>query len=144
MSPKWGKSTDHDHNLISSQGDQDTSTCQISGNSSHVFSRKCPETSTLTCFSNSKRRQNEENSNRPWPKSNQFWRWSGYISMSNFRAFLPCVLQKMPRNHNFDLFNKVKAPPLSGIHRSESSPQGSFAIEVTAILIFDLFFDLVT
>ena len=26
--------------------------------------------------------------NRRWPKSNQFfWRWSGYISMSNFRPF---------------------------------------------------------
>ena len=27
--------------------------------------------------------------NRPWPKSNQFWRWSGYISMQNFRLFPP-------------------------------------------------------
>ena len=25
--------------------------------------------------------------NRPWPKPNQFWRWSGYISMQNFRPF---------------------------------------------------------
>ena len=36
--------------------------------------------------------------NRPWPKCNQFWRWSGYISMPNFRPFLPWVFQEMPRN----------------------------------------------
>ena len=27
--------------------------------------------------------------NRPWPGTNQFWRWSRYISMQNFRPFLP-------------------------------------------------------
>ena len=26
--------------------------------------------------------------NKPWPKSNQFWRWSRYISIPNFRPFL--------------------------------------------------------
>ena len=114
--------TDRHEILISSEGGQYTSAHQISGHSSYASSRKCQETTILACFAKSKRCQNEENTNRPWPKSNQFWRWSGYISMSNFRAFLPCVLQKMPGNHNFDLFNKVKAPPLSGIHRSESSP----------------------
>ena len=31
MPPKWGKSTDDDQNLISSQGGQDTSACRISG-----------------------------------------------------------------------------------------------------------------
>ena len=36
--------------------------------------------------------------NRPWPQSNQFWRWSGYISMQNFRPFPPCVLREMPGN----------------------------------------------
>ena len=35
--------------------------------------------------------------NRPWPKSNQFWRWSGYISMQNFRAFLPYIFWEMLR-----------------------------------------------
>ena len=29
----------------------------------------------------------------PWPECNQFQRWSGYINMSNFRPFLPCVLK---------------------------------------------------
>ena len=41
---KGGKSTDHDHNLISSEGAQDTSTCIISDHSLHAFSGKCPET----------------------------------------------------------------------------------------------------
>ena len=35
---------------------------------------------------------------RPWPKSNQFWSWSAYISMLNFRLSPPCVLRLMPRN----------------------------------------------
>ena len=34
--------------------------------------------------------------NRPWPRTNQFWRWSRYISMQNFRPFPLCVLQEMP------------------------------------------------
>ena len=38
------KSTNCDHNLISSEGGQDTSACQISGHSLHAFSGKCPET----------------------------------------------------------------------------------------------------
>ena len=41
--------------------------------------------------------------NRPWPKSNQFWRSSGYISMTNSSPFHPCILRKMPRNCKFDL-----------------------------------------
>ena len=45
MTPKGGKPTDHDHNLISSEGAQDTSTCKISDHSLHAFSGKCPETS---------------------------------------------------------------------------------------------------
>ena len=43
--PKLEKSTDHDHNLISSGGAQDISACQIAGYPFHVFSRKCPEIS---------------------------------------------------------------------------------------------------
>ena len=29
---------------------------------------------------------------RLWPKSIQFWRWSGYISMPNFMSFLQVIL----------------------------------------------------
>ena len=42
---KLGKSTGRDHNLISSEGGQDTSACQVSGYSLHASSGKCPETS---------------------------------------------------------------------------------------------------
>ena len=42
---KGGKSTDHDHNLISSEGAQDTSTCKISDHSLHACSGQCQETS---------------------------------------------------------------------------------------------------
>ena len=48
---------------------------------------------------------------RPWPRTNQFWRWSRYISMQNFRPFPPCVLQDMPGNPKFDPFYKVKIVP---------------------------------
>ena len=61
MAPKGGKSTDRDHNLISSEGGQDTSACKISGHSLHAFSGKCPETPDLTRFTKSKWRQKEEN-----------------------------------------------------------------------------------
>ena len=51
---KWGKSTDHDKNLVSCEGGQDSSACQIPCHSSHSFSWKCPETPNLTCFIESK------------------------------------------------------------------------------------------
>ena len=41
MTPKGGKSTDHDHNLTKSEGAQDTITCKISDHSLHGFSDKC-------------------------------------------------------------------------------------------------------
>ena len=89
----------HDQNLTSSEGDQDTSACQISGHSSHAFSGKCPE---MYNFTKSKCCQKLGKwTDLAWPKSNQFWRWSGYISMSKYGPFFPCVLQKMPRNHKF-------------------------------------------
>ena len=59
--PKGGKSTDHDWNLNSSEGGQNTPACQISGHSFHTFSRKCPETSNFTGFTKSKWCQKEEN-----------------------------------------------------------------------------------
>ena len=49
--------------------------------------------------------------NRLWPKTNQFWRWSRYISMQNFRLFPPCILQEMPGNPKFDPFHWVKIAP---------------------------------
>ena len=36
--------------------------------------------------------------NKPLPKSTNFWSWSGYISMPNFRPFLSSILKKMPGN----------------------------------------------
>ena len=36
--------------------------------------------------------------NKPWPKANHSWTWWGYISISNFRSFLPSILHKLPEN----------------------------------------------
>ena len=43
--------------------------------------------------------------NRPWPWTNQLWRWSRYIIVQNFRPFPPCVLRQMPGNPQFDPFH---------------------------------------
>ena len=43
--------------------------------------------------------------------SNRFWRWSGYISVLNFRPFLPEVLIKLPQNLKYDQFHLVIVPP---------------------------------
>ena len=90
---KWGKSTDHDQNLVTSEGGQDTSACQISAHSCNTFSRKCLETTNLTCFTKLNAAKMRK-TNRAWPKCKQFPR---YTSMSNFRPFLqiwPVVLNQ--------------------------------------------------
>ena len=46
--------------------------------------------------------------NRPWPQCNQFQGWSGWISMSNFRPFFPCVPKKIPETPNLTCFTKSK------------------------------------
>ena len=46
-SAKIRKSTDHDHNLISSECGQDTSAYEFSGHALHAFSGKCPTTPNL-------------------------------------------------------------------------------------------------
>ena len=43
--------------------------------------------------------------NRLWPWTDQFWRWSRYTSVQNFRPFPPCVHQEMPGNPKFDPFH---------------------------------------
>ena len=48
---------------------------------------------------------------RPWPRTNQFWKWSRYISVQNFRSFPPCILWEMPGNPKFDPFHLVKIAP---------------------------------
>ena len=58
IAPKLEKSSDRNHNLISSECGQDTAAYYISGHSLHVFSRKCPETPNLTHFTKSKWCQN--------------------------------------------------------------------------------------
>ena len=103
---KTGKRTiNHDPNVISSKGGQDTSACQILGHSSHAFSRKFrkPQIWPVPLSQNCAKMKNI---NIPWPKSNLLWRWSENINMPNFRPFLPCVcLKKMPGNLKFCLLH---------------------------------------
>ena len=53
-STKKRKWTERVHNLICSEGGQDTSACNISGHSLHAFCSKCLETPNLTRFTKSK------------------------------------------------------------------------------------------
>ena len=89
-------------NLTSCGGRQDTLACQISGHSLHAFSKKCQEPPNLTCFKMRK-------VNRPWTKSDLFWRWSGYISMqiSGHRLMR---FQKMSGTPKYELFHCYKMP----------------------------------
>ena len=68
--PKWGKSTDHIQNLISSEGDQNTPACQISGHSSPVL-KKMPGNRKFDLFYKVKMLPKWEKStvDRQWPKS---------------------------------------------------------------------------
>ena len=54
IAPKLEKSLDRDHNLISSEGIQDTAAYHISGHSLHAFFRKWLETPNLTRFTKAK------------------------------------------------------------------------------------------
>ena len=49
--------------------------------------------------------------NRPWTWTNQFCKWSRYISVRNCRPFPPCLLRQMPGNPKFDPFHLVKIVP---------------------------------
>ena len=53
-SSKIRKSTNCNHNLMTSESGQDTSACKISGHFLNGFSRKCLETPHLTRFTKSK------------------------------------------------------------------------------------------
>ena len=53
IASKLEKSTNCNHNPISSESGQDTSACKISGSFLHGFSRKCLETPNLTRFTKS-------------------------------------------------------------------------------------------
>ena len=65
----------------------------------------------IWAFSLSQNSAKIRNINWPWPLTNQFWRWSRYISMQNFGSLPPCVLREMPGNLKFDLFHLVKIVP---------------------------------
>ena len=54
IEPKLQKSTNHNHNLVSTECGQQTSACNILGHSLHAFSEKCLETPNLTHFIKSK------------------------------------------------------------------------------------------
>ena len=82
-------------NQISCVGGQDRSAWHIVGHSSHQFSRRCPET-PIWSISLSQNGTNKTKINTPWTKSNQFWKWSGYISMPNFTPFLVLSLFHVP------------------------------------------------
>ena len=87
ITPKQRKSIDRDHNLTSLIGCWHIPACKIWCHSQHSFSGKYPETPNLP-ISPSQSAAKRRKINIPWPKSNQSWTWSGYISMPNCRQFI--------------------------------------------------------
>ena len=67
--------------------------------------REMPRNHKIWPLSLSKNSAKRRKINRLSLWTNQYWRWSGYISMQNFRPFHPCILQEMPGNHKFDPFH---------------------------------------
>ena len=110
-----GNSTTYDQNLASSEDGRDTSACKIACHFFQVFSKQCPETTNLT-VSLSQNCANVRKIDKPWPNSNQFWRWPGYISMLNLRPLLPCVLRIMQETI-FTRFTKSNCTKIRKIYR---------------------------
>ena len=104
--PKIRKSTEDEQNLISSEGGQGSRYFSIP-NFSHAFSRKCLESLNFTCFTKSKCHQTRK-IHRRWPKSDQFWRYLGYIHRPNFRPFLRSIHKKCPETTNLIRFTNSK------------------------------------
>ena len=61
VAPKGGKSTDREHNLITSKGGQDTSAFKIAGHSQYKLAGNCLEIQNLAHFTTLKWHQKEEN-----------------------------------------------------------------------------------
>ena len=61
IAQKVEKSANSDHNLIISEGCQDTSACKIAGLSLLALSEQCPENPNFTRFTMSNWRQQDEN-----------------------------------------------------------------------------------
>ena len=61
------------HNLLSSEGDQDTSACQIAGHSSHAFPRICPESQNAAKMRKSTNRDQNPISSECGQISDQFY-----------------------------------------------------------------------
>ena len=94
-------------NLISSESSQDKSACQISEHSIHAIRMRTCRNPEIRSVSLSEICAKMRKMTRPWPKSNQFRRCSGYISIPNSRLFLSRILVRMYGNPKFDQFHKV-------------------------------------
>ena len=57
------------------------------------------------------------NINRPWPKSNPFWKWSEYINMPNLRPFLFVFKWKCPELQTWPVSLSQNATKMRNITR---------------------------
>ena len=94
MAPKLGISIYRDQNLIYSEGGQNTSTGKFEAIPT-LCSQENAQKSQIWPVSLSQNAAKMRKINRRLPRSNQFSRWSGYISMSNFRPFKESTLSLM-------------------------------------------------
>ena len=157
MAPKWGKSVDHDPNVISSKGGQDTSTCQILGHSSHAFWKSTYRDQNLIC--------SEGGQNTP---TCQIWGHSPLCSQENARKSQICLIHtvemspkwgkstdddqnlksvlKMFRIHQYvESWRRHQMETYSALLAlcvGDSLVTGEFPSQRPVTLSFDVFFDL--
>ena len=116
MAPKWGISTYRNQNLscaeyINKPNLRPFLPCVL---------KKMPGNRKFGLFHSVKNTTKMRKINRRWPKSNQFSRWSGYISMSNFWPFKVTAIQ---RNQLY-LWCHRKDYPDSKVHGANMGPIG--------------------
>ena len=94
MAPKWGISIYRDQNPNCSGGGKKhrQAKCETIP---PLCSQENARKSQIRPFSQSQNTTKMRKINRWWPKSNQFSRWSGYISMSNFRPFKVTAIKRI-------------------------------------------------
>ena len=107
MAPKWGKSIEHDPNVISSKGGQDKSACQIIWPFFPCVLKKIQETPNLTCFTKSKWCKNEEYQ-QSVTKIKSILKVVRIHQHANLRPFLHVFSRKWPKIANLACFTKSK------------------------------------
>ena len=104
------RKTECNQHLISSEGNQHAKIQAIP----HMCSPENPWKSQICPIWRNQNCVEMKKIDRPFSKSNQFWRWSGCISILNFRQYLLCVLHKSACKLWISPISEVRTVPKRG------------------------------